>query len=128
MKGMNEKISGLTGFLGSAFAALCCIGFSVLVGALGAIGAGFLVNDRYLIPLLIIFLVISLYGFFVGYKKRHNPWTLGIGVFSAFVILVSILFTWRPGVYGGLTALLFATAWNIWNGLSQHHHGGILRR
>lgn len=122
MKGMNEKTSGLVGFLGSAFAALCCIGFSVLIGALGAIGAGFLVNDRYLIPLLIISLAISLYGFFAGYKKRHNAWTLGIGFFSAFFVLVSVLITWNPGVYAGLVTLLFTTAWNIWNGLSQHHH------
>jgi mercuric ion transport protein len=38
------------GFLGSLFAAACCLGVSFLISGLTAIGAGFLIHDRYLLP------------------------------------------------------------------------------
>jgi hypothetical protein len=38
--------------LAALFTTLCCLGFPALVGFLSALGAGFLLNDRYLEPLL----------------------------------------------------------------------------
>jgi len=51
MKAYFDKI----GPLGSIFAALCCIGTPGLLAFLTAIGAGFLLTDLILLPLLILF-------------------------------------------------------------------------
>lgn len=49
---------------GSIFAALCCLGFPALLSTLSAIGLGFLVNDAILVPLLILFLGITIAGLY----------------------------------------------------------------
>jgi hypothetical protein len=38
--------------LAALFTTLCCLGVAALVGFLSALGAGFLLTDRYLEPLL----------------------------------------------------------------------------
>lgn len=125
MKKISENTSSVLGFFGSAFTALCCIGFSVLIGALGAVGAGFLVNDKYLIPVLILSLSLSLFGLVGAYKRRHNYWSMGIGTLGAIATLVSVFMSWNFGVYTGLVALMLATFWNLWEGLYQHRHDTI---
>lgn len=51
---------------GSLFAALCCLGFPALLAILSAVGLGFLVNDAVLIPLLVLFLLVTLWGLYLG--------------------------------------------------------------
>jgi mercuric ion transport protein len=113
---MKASFSGL---LGSVFAALCCIGFPVLVGLLGTIGAGFLINDKFLFPLLALSLSLSLYGLISAYKKRHHLWPLILGIMGGAIIFPSI-FYWSAGVYIGLMALLLATIKNIRDGYQDH--------
>jgi mercuric ion transport protein len=57
---------------GSLFAALCCLGFPALVSLLSAIGLGFLVNDAILIPLLILFLGLTIAGLYSGVRHHHR--------------------------------------------------------
>lgn len=58
---------------GSAFAALCCLGFPALLALLSAIGLGFLIHDVVLIPLLAVFLLMTLVGLYYGMKShRHD--------------------------------------------------------
>jgi hypothetical protein len=49
--------SSVLSSLGSAFAALCCAGAPAILGALSAMGLGFLINDLILVPRLALFLV-----------------------------------------------------------------------
>ena len=58
---------------GSLFAALCCLGFPALLAILSAVGLGFLVNDAVLIPLLVLFLSVTLWGLYLG-KRHHGSW------------------------------------------------------
>jgi mercuric ion transport protein len=60
---MNEKKLIWTGGIGSAIAAICCF-TPALVLALGAVGlsAGFAWTDRVLLPALVTFLAIVVYG------------------------------------------------------------------
>ena len=44
------------GPIGSILATLCCLGVAPLLGALTALGLGFLINDLILLPLLLFFL------------------------------------------------------------------------
>jgi hypothetical protein len=48
MRGGGSPLAALA----ALFTTLCCLGFPALVGLLSALGAGFLLNDRYLEPLL----------------------------------------------------------------------------
>lgn len=108
------------GFVGTVIAALCCIGIPAVIAFLVAIGAGFLINDLILLPLLVLFLVISLWGLWTS-KDRHGsriPFAMGLA--ATILTLGSVLglflgavwvHIWK--VYLGLAVLLAATALNI---------------
>jgi hypothetical protein len=57
--GFWKKHTDKVGVFGSVFAALCCLGFPALLSILSAIGLGFLINDAVLLPLLIVFLLVT---------------------------------------------------------------------
>jgi len=110
MKAYFDKI----GPLGSIFAALCCIGTPGLLAFLTAIGAGFLLTDLILLPLLILFLGVSMAGLFYSYKSHNNRWPMVLGGISCFLILF-FAYGWfiKFMVYAGLAALVGASVWNI---------------
>ncbi len=52
---------------------LCCLGFPALVGLLATLGAGFLVSDRYLEPLLVGTLLLTLVIVGLHLRRHHQP-------------------------------------------------------
>jgi mercuric ion transport protein len=110
MKAYLDKV----GPLGTLFAALCCVGTPGVIAFLSAIGAGFLINDAILLPLLIVFLAASILGLYFSFKRHENRWPLLFGGASAVIIL---FFTYgmfiRPLVYLGLLGLVGASMWNV---------------
>lgn len=77
---------------GSPFAALCCLGFPALLAILSAVGLGFLINDAVLIPLLVLFLLVTLWGLYLG-KSHHGSWMpFFIGTAGAALSFASIWF------------------------------------
>lgn len=100
---------------GSLFAALCCLGFPALLSILSAVGLGFLVNDKVLIPLLAIFLLVTLGGLFIGIK-HHGKWpALILGAVSAVATFVFIVFAFnKVGAGIGIAGLIASSLWNIW--------------
>jgi mercuric ion transport protein len=109
MKAYLDKI----GPLGTLFAALCCVGTPGLVAFLSAIGAGFLINDAILLPLLIVFLAASIVGLYFSFKRHENRWPLLLGGVSVFFILFFAYGMFiRPLVYLGLIGLVGASIWN----------------
>ncbi len=104
---MKDKL----GFLGTLFASLCCLGVSVVIAPLTAIGLGFLINDLILLPLVLAFLLITLWGLYTGWQ-RHGvrlPFFLGI---SAAVLLIPSFFVTSYLSFILLVLLLVATIWN----------------
>ncbi len=104
---MRDKL----GFLGTLFASLCCLGVSVVIAPLTAIGLGFLINDLILLPLVLIFLLITLWGLYTGLKRHgvRSPFVLGI--FAA-VFLIPSFFVSVYLSFSLLVLLLVATIWN----------------
>lgn len=103
------------GIGGSLFAALCCLGFPALLSILSAIGLGFLVRDAILIPLLLVFLAITLVGLYFGTRHHHEPWALILGGLSAVVIFVFIGIVPNGAIAGvGIAGLIAASALNVW--------------
>ncbi len=96
------------GFLGSLFAAACCLGVSFLVAGLTAIGAGFLIRDRYLLPILAVFLVISIVGTALSMRKHRRKTPLVVSIVGAVVTFGGILL-WPPIAYVGIALLLLAS-------------------
>ncbi len=102
------------GVAGSIFAALCCLGFPALLAILSAVGLGFIVNDAVLIPLLVAFLVVTLWGLYLG-KGHHGSWTpFFVGLAASILTAISIWF--GSGLLGGvgIAALVAASLLNVW--------------
>ncbi len=103
------------GIGGSLFAALCCLGFPALLSILSAIGLGFIVNDAILIPLLVIFLLVTLGGLYLG-VRHHGSWLAFIvGAVSAVEMFISIVVVGNKVLAGiGIAGLVAASILNIW--------------
>ncbi len=110
MKAYLDKI----GPLGTIFAALCCIGTPALLAFLSSIGIGFIINDAILLPLLVLFLAVSLMGLYYSYKSHGERWPLILGgISSLFIVLFVYGWFLKPMVYLGLAGIIAASVWNI---------------
>jgi mercuric ion transport protein len=100
---------------GSLFAALGCLGFPALLSIVSALGLGFLVRDAVLIPLLVVFLILTLIGLLFGMRHHHQPWVLVLGAVSAAVTFVSIGLK-ASGIFAaiGVAVLIAASVLNVW--------------
>jgi len=96
------------GFLGSFLAAACCLGVSFLISGLTAIGAGFLIRDRYLLPILALFLLASIVGTALSMRRHGRKAALVVSIAGAAVTFGGI-FLWPPIAYVGIALLLLAS-------------------
>lgn len=103
------------GVTGSLLAALCCLGVPALIAVASALGLGFLINDATLLPLLILFLLVLLWGLWLGLRHHRNPLALVVGLASS-VVTVFFLFVWfsRPLAYLGIAGLVVSSLLNIY--------------
>jgi mercuric ion transport protein len=110
MKAYFDKI----GPLGTLFTALCCIGTPALLAFLSSMGLGFIINDAILLPLLVLFLAVSIMGLYYSYKGHgyRRPLILG-GASSLFILIFVYGWFLKPLVYLGLAGLIAASVWNI---------------
>ena len=105
-----EKI----GILGSFISVFCCLGFGPLVVILSALGAGFLINDAILAPLLIAFLMIGGIGLIFSFRRHHAWGPLALHAAAAITVFVFIFVVYiQLMVWVGITGLLGASVWNI---------------
>ncbi len=132
MRGGGSGLAALAGL----FTTLCCLGFPALVGFLSALGAGFLLNDRYLEPLLAgtLLLTLLIAGLHLRQHHRPGPFLLSLvaagGVFFAIYGIgllphasggdsmadgMTALPTWSPYLaQGAILILLSAQVWDLW--------------
>jgi len=118
---MNQLFKQLGGLFGAGIAAACCLGVPVVLGAVGAVGLGFLINDAYLFPLFAAFVALSLWGLFRSARAHGNliPFWVALagGVISAAGLWLLVTGHSPTGipVYAGLGVLV---AGSIWGGLN----------
>src|SRR6266478_7862924 len=109
-----KKHTDKVGVAGSIFAALCCLGFSALLSILSAIGLGFLINDAVLLPLLIVFLLVTLLGLALGMREHHRASALLIGIASAAGVFIFIFIAFNKVLAAiSVTGLVIATILNV---------------
>ena len=77
-------------------------------------GLGFLVHDAVLIPMLIAFLALTLYGLFEGMQRHGNKLALGVGAAAALVLFASIWFGSSLAAGIGIAALIASSLLNFW--------------
>ena|SRR5712691_13445069 len=101
------------GFLGSLIAAACCLGLPFIIAGVTTLGAGFLIQDRYLLPLLTVFLLISIVGTALSLRKHSRKSPLIVSVAGAALAFGGILL--RPAIaYLGVALLLLASVLDLW--------------
>jgi len=101
--------------VGSLFTALCCLGFPALLSLLSAIGLGFIVNDAILIPLLLLFLGVTIVGLYLGVRHHHRWAALVLGAVSALITAVFIALIPNGVLAGiGIAGLIGASLLNVW--------------
>jgi mercuric ion transport protein len=132
--------SGLAA-LAALFTTLCCLGFPALVGLLSALGAGFLLRDRYLAPLLAATLVLTLLIVGLHLRRHHQPGPFVLSLIAAASVFFAIYGvgllphasggdhmagdhmadgmaatpTWSLFLaYGAILVLLGAQVWDLW--------------
>ena len=122
--------------LAALFTTLCCLGFPALVGFLSALGAGFLLSDRYLEPGLSATLLLALLIAGLHLRRHHQPGPFLLAVVAAGGVFFAIYGigllphatggdhmadgmaatpTWSPFLaYGAILVLLGAQVWDLW--------------
>lgn len=100
------------GPVGAAVAAACCLGFAPVVTALTAIGLGFLLRDAILVPVLALFLGLTLWQL-VRDRRRHDR--SGPVLVGALASALTVGGIWISGLVVGLAlaALFGAALWNL---------------
>jgi mercuric ion transport protein len=110
--GFFERNADKLGTGGSLFAALCCLGTPAILAFLAAVGAGFLVNDPFLLPLLAVSLLVALWGLEKGREVHGDRRPLRTGTAGALLIPVGIFAgAWLVAV--GAALLTGASIWNV---------------
>lgn len=111
---MKELLKQCTSVAGAGFAGACCLGVTSALSLLTAIGAGFLINDAFLIPLYLGLLAMSVWLLYSSAQSHGNlaPFWAGLGgaivAFAGLWILPAL-------VYAGLAVLISGSVWDFRN-------------
>ncbi|MDX8410263.1 MAG: hypothetical protein R8K46_00110 [Mariprofundaceae bacterium] len=109
---IRQTFRQFIGSLGAVLFGACCLALGPVLAALSAAGLGFLINDAILIPLLVLFLGIAVWGLAAARKKHARIGPLALGVTGA-VGAVAGLWVFPPLSYASLAAVLSASIWDF---------------
>jgi hypothetical protein len=84
-------------------------------GLVSALGLGFLISTKYLLPLTVAFLAITAAALGFRASRRHGYGPLWLGLVAAAVILTGkFYFDAVQAAYAGVGLLIAASVWNSW--------------
>jgi mercuric ion transport protein len=85
-----------------------------VVFIVASIGLGFLINDAILLPLMVLFLLVTLIDLYLGYRAHRRTWPLILGVVSSLVALFFVFgYTVRVMAYLAMASLALASILNV---------------
>ena len=97
----------------SKFACPAC--WPAYAGLLGALGLGFLLETRWLLPLTAASLALALFTLAFRARRRRGLAPFALGLAAAAAVLGGRFALGSDAVmYGGLAALVTASIWNAW--------------
>jgi mercuric ion transport protein len=109
---MRNLIQSLLGAFGAVIAAACCLGAPLVLGAMGAVGLGFLVQDAYLLPLFAGFVALIVWAQYRSGRARQHlqPFYVSLvgGVIAtvALGLMVTGIYPMSWAIYAGFAVLL----------------------
>ena len=112
MKNLKYHIDKI-GIVGVVFSSLCCWGFPAVISLFSALGISFLIGDALFLPLVSIFLAISITGTFLSYLKHRNIYPLAISIISS-IVMATFLFVIHIRIlaYAGVSGLIISSVYN----------------
>jgi hypothetical protein len=94
---------------------ICPMCWPAYAGLVSALGLGFLISTKYLLPLTVAFLGITAAALGFRASRRHGYGPLWLGLIAAVVILIGKFnFDAAPAAYAGVGLLVAASVWNSW--------------
>ena len=118
---MKNLLQQLSGIIGAAIAAACCLGIAAVLSAMGAAGLGFLIHDAYLFPLFVAFVGLTLWVLYRSARSHRKmaPFWLSLigGLLGAggLWLMVTGLYPMPWSVYTGISLLVAGTVWDLVN-------------
>jgi mercuric ion transport protein len=112
---MKELVKQCTSAAGAAFAGACCLGVPAALSVLSAIGAGFLINDAFLIPLFLGMCALSVWLLHSSARSHRNLAPFWVGLAGALVAFGG-LWVHAALVYAGLAVLIASSVWDFFSG------------
>ena len=94
---------------------MCPLCWPAYAGAVSALGLGFLISTKYLLPLTVAFLTVTAaaLGFRASQRRGYGPLWLGLAS-SAVILIAKFYFDVPQAVYAGVGLLIAASVWNSW--------------
>lgn len=79
---MNSARQGIgnVGLVGTVLALLGCLGFPAVIGLLSVIGARWILEPRYLLPILTVGILCGLWSLFASFRRDRHPLPLVLGL------------------------------------------------
>ncbi len=94
---------------------ICPACWPAYAGIVSALGLGFLISSKYLLPLTVGFLAITALALGYHASRRHGYGPLWLGLVAAAVILTGkFYFDATQATYTGVGILVAASVWNSW--------------
>jgi hypothetical protein len=94
---------------------MCPMCWPAYAGVVSALGLGFLISTKYLLPLTVAFLTITASALGFRATQRHGYGPLCLGLFAAAAILIGkFYFDVAQASYVGVGLLISASVWNSW--------------
>jgi mercuric ion transport protein len=116
---MKELAQQLTSMIGAGFAAACCLGITAALSVLTAVGAGFLINDIFLIPLYVVLLALSLWLLYRSARTHANLAPFWLGIVGTAAALAGLWIS-PIVVYAGLLLLVAGSLSDFFRAARQH--------
>jgi hypothetical protein len=96
------------------FTTACCVGVPAAVSLVSAAGVGYLLTDRYLQPLLIIVLLITIGASALTFRRHRNAVPLIVTALSGGTVYWFIYRDYQvPIVWVGAAAMIAAQVWDV---------------
>ena len=108
---MIEFGKQLASLFGAAVAGACCLGVTAALSVLSAIGAGFLINDAFLVPLFYGLIALSMWLTYRAARHRGLApfWLAAAGG----IVAAAGLWIAAALVYLGLAAMIGGSVWDF---------------
>jgi hypothetical protein len=84
-------------------------------GIVSSVGLGFLISTKYLVPLTIASLILTLgaLAYHAQDRRRYGPFVLGV-VGAVAVLIGKFNLESNPVTFAGIAALVMVSAWSMW--------------